>query len=137
MKRSAPSAQVASWMQLMLEFEESANLLHSPLRSLSRAWDIYEGGDNSAIRLRRVAHLYRGVLVTGLDAWIAKREVRNVEERFDELLSALQTTGAAFIFSSCTSQDNIHPSKRKILRKLLNASRRVYEVTCGITRRLK
>ncbi|MGP1915404.1 MAG: hypothetical protein ACTS7I_02555, partial [Candidatus Hodgkinia cicadicola] len=62
------------WMHLLLASEGGLNLIRPPLRSVSFTWDVYEGGDDAVRCVRRVAHLYRGVLVTGLDAWIAKRE---------------------------------------------------------------
>ncbi|MGP1922595.1 MAG: hypothetical protein ACTS5F_00685 [Candidatus Hodgkinia cicadicola] len=53
------------------------------------------------------------------------------------MLSALKAAEVSFIFSTRSSLENFRSSKGKILRKLCVASRRVYEVTCGVVRRLK
>ncbi|MGP1915396.1 MAG: hypothetical protein ACTS7I_02495, partial [Candidatus Hodgkinia cicadicola] len=73
-KSPTKPAKTGSWMQLLLDSEDGLNLIRPALRSVPFTWDVYEGGDDAVRCVRRVAHLYRGVLVTGLDAWIAKRE---------------------------------------------------------------
>ncbi|MFP3037647.1 MAG: hypothetical protein ACKER6_01010 [Candidatus Hodgkinia cicadicola] len=115
----------------------------SALRADGRAWDVYEAQNNVTSILRNVAPLYRTVVITGLDAWIADEEWSNIEDRFDKFISATAEIGRLFItlnvgrWTANVATFRLQAARDWIFQRLYHASRYAYITTRGAVRRIK